>query len=113
MPLDSIRLPSIKSYAELTRQGKRFRTPEIELKILVPAPDGQHRMVVRLKRKNGTAPFRNRVRRQLRELLRATRNDMAPAWLLWSFPTAELKRRPREIREDARQCLIDSGAMKG
>jgi ribonuclease P protein component len=113
MPLDSIRLPSPGSYAELSRKGRRVRHAcgEIELRILAPAPDGQHRMAVRLKRKNGDAPFRNRVRRQLRELLRATRTDMAPAWILWSFPSSRLTRRPRELKDDARSCLLQAGAL--
>ena len=96
----------------MTRKGRRFKCGEMELRVLVPAPDGAHRMAVRLKSKNGSAPFRNRVRRQLRELLRANRESMAPAWILWSFPSARMKRSTRELQEDARTCLALSGILK-
>jgi ribonuclease P protein component len=111
MPLDSIRLPSPKNYTELTRKGRRFKCGEMDLRVMVPAPDGKPRMAVRLKSKNGSAPFRNRVRRQLRELLRATRDSMTPAWILWSFPSARMKRSTKELREDAKSCLTLSGIL--
>jgi ribonuclease P protein component len=112
MPLDSIRLPSPRSYTELTRKGRRFKVGEMDLRVLVPAPDGAHRMAVRLKSKNGPAPFRNRVRRQLRELLRAHRTSMPSAWMLWSFPSARMKRSTKELREDAQRCMILSGILE-
>lgn len=111
MPLDSIRLPSPGSYTELTRKGKRFKCGEMDLRVLNPAPDGAHRMAVRLKSKNGPAPFRNRVRRQLRELLRAHRGVMPPVWLLWSFPSARMKKSTRELRQDAHACMTQSGIL--
>lgn len=70
------------------------------------------RMAVRLRRKNGPAPLRNRIRRILRELLREHQSRMAPAWMLWNFPPTRLRTPTREIRAIALGLLKRAGLLE-
>lgn len=68
-------------------------------------------MAVRLRRKNGPAPLRNRIRRILRELLREQIVAMEPAWILWTFPPVRLKMPTREIRSKALSLMARAGLL--
>lgn len=78
---------------------------------LEPAPDAALRMAVVLSRKNGPAPLRNRIKRQLRELVRLERSSLKPVWILWTFTRARLGSKPRDLRVAARQLLQDAGIL--
>lgn len=69
-------------------------------------------MGVTLRRKNGPAPLRNRIRRQIREVVRLERHRLEAAWLWWSFPPARLKTPTRELRAAAIQALERSGLLR-
>lgn len=70
------------------------------------------RMAVRLRRKNGPAPLRNRIRRILRELLREHASTMPAAWMLWTFPPVRLKTPTRELRPLALRLLKRAGLVE-
>lgn len=69
------------------------------------------RMAVRLRRKNGPAPLRNRIRRILREVLREHASRVPPAWMLWTFPPVRLSIPTREIRGKAIGLLMRAGLL--
>lgn len=71
------------------------------------------RMAVRLRRKNGPAPLRNRIRRILREVLREHASLIPPAWMLWTFPPVRLSTPTREIRGKAVGLLTRAGLLGG
>lgn len=69
-------------------------------------------MAVRLRRKNGPAPLRNRIRRILREVLREQVQAMEPAWMLWTFPPSRLQIPTRDIRSKALGLMRRAGLLK-
>jgi ribonuclease P protein component len=87
------------------------RDGELELRVLRPAPDGAMRMAVRLRRKNGPAPLRNRIRRILRDVLREHAQAMEPAWMLWTFPPSRLQIPTRDIRSKALDLMHRAGLL--
>lgn len=70
------------------------------------------RMAVRLRRKNGPAPLRNRIRRILREVLREQAASMEPVWMLWTFPPIRLQTPTRDIRTKALDLMRRGGLLK-
>ncbi len=88
-----------------------MRLGELELRWISPAPDGEFRMGITLRRKNGAAPLRNRIRRQLREIIRLQPKPLAGIWIQWSFPPRKLVTPTRILREQAMQSLIDAGLV--
>ncbi|MCB9495418.1 MAG: ribonuclease P protein component [Fibrobacteria bacterium] len=93
------------------RSSRRARDGEIEVRWIQPAPDHSQRMAVRLRRKNGPAPLRNRFRRILRELHREIRVDLGPVWVLWTFTPARLRLPSRELRPRAMNLLQSAGLL--
>lgn len=70
-------------------------------------------MAVRLKRKLGSAPLRNRVRRILRELHREKAAEIGAVWMLWSFPAGRLRMPTSAIRPTAEAVLVKAGLLGG
>jgi len=68
-------------------------------------------MGITLRRKNGVAPLRNRIRRQLREVVRLLPTPLTGVWIQWSFPPRKLVTPTRVIREQALQSLIQAGLV--
>lgn len=110
--LASWRPPDRKAWSRLGRSSSRLREGELELKWIAKAPDGLQHMAVRLKRKVGSAPLRNRVRRILRELHREKASEIGPVWMLWSFPAGRLRMPTREIRFVAEALLVKAGLVR-
>ena len=77
-----------------------------------PAPDGALRMAVTVRKKNGSAPLRNRIRRQLRELVRHRKEELGGVWIRWSFPPRRLESPTRTVRQHAMQSLIQAKLVK-
>lgn len=89
-----------------------MRIGELDLRWVSPSPDGQFRMGIVLRRKNGAAPLRNRIRRQLREVVRLLPEPMQGVWIQWSFPPRRLESPTSLLRAQARQSLVDAGLAK-
>jgi len=68
-------------------------------------------MAVRLRRKNGPAPLRNRIRRIFRELHRERAVDIGATWILWTFPPVRLRTPTREIRALGLGLLVKAGLL--
>lgn len=83
----------------------------MELRWIQPAPDGAQRMAVRLRRKNGPAPLRNRIRRILRELHREHAATIGDVWMLWNFPPVRVKMPTRDIRALGAKLLVQAGLL--
>lgn len=69
-------------------------------------------MGITLRRKNGVAPLRNRIRRQLREVVRLLPTPISGVWIQWSFPPRKLVTPTKVIRDQAMQSLIQAGLVK-
>lgn len=109
--LASWRPPDRKSWSRLGRSSSRLREGELELKWIAKAPDGLQHMAVRLKRKVGSAPLRNRIRRVLRELHREKAAEIGAVWMLWSLPSGSLRMPTRAIRPLAEGILVKAGLL--
>lgn len=83
----------------------------MELRWIAPAPDQAQRMAVRLRRKNGPAPLRNRIRRILRELHRAHAIAIGGVWLLWTFTPGRLRMPTRDLHATAERLLAKAGLL--
>lgn len=68
-------------------------------------------MGITLRRKNGVAPLRNRIRRQLREVIRLQPTPIRGVWMEWSFPPRKLVTPTKILRAQARQTLVDAGLV--
>ncbi len=68
-------------------------------------------MGVTLRRKNGVAPLRNRIRRQLRELVRLQPAPLQGIWIQWSFPPRKLLAPTRLLRQQAQEALVRAGLV--
>lgn len=77
----------------------------------ISAPDGEFRMGITLRRKNGVAPLRNRIRRQLREVIRLQPVPIRGIWMEWSFPPRKLVTPTRILRVQAQQTLVEAGLV--
>jgi len=109
--LASWRPPDRSAWSRLGRSSKRVREGEMELRWIQPAPDGFQRMAVRLRRKNGPAPLRNRIRRILRELHREHAAAIGEVWMLWNFPPVRVKMPTRDIRALGSRLLAQAGLL--
>jgi ribonuclease P protein component len=111
IPLVSWRPPDRAAWSRLGRSSKRVREGEMELRWIAPAPDQAQRMAVRLRRKNGPAPLRNRIRRILRELHRARATAIGEVWMLWTFVPGRLRMPTRDLRATAERLLAKAGLL--
>lgn len=111
IPLVSWRPPDRFAWSRLGRSSKRVREGEMELRWIAPAPDRAQRMAVRLRRKNGPAPLRNRIRRILRELHRTHAIAIGEVWILWTFVPGRLRMPTRDLRETAERLLAKAGLL--
>lgn len=109
--LVSWRPPDRAAWSRLGRSSKRVREGEMELRWVAPAPDQAQRMAVRLRRKNGPAPLRNRIRRILRELHREHAIAIGEIWMLWTFVPGRLRMPTRDLRETAGRLLAKAGLL--
>jgi hypothetical protein len=69
-------------------------------------------LAVSVRKRNGTAPLRNRLRRQLRELARSRRDELGAVWLHWSFPPRKLGSPTAELRSAAMELLRRAGLVQ-
>lgn len=111
-PLREVRLPDADAWKLLRQTRSCIRIGELELRWVSPAPDGALRMAVTVRKKNGSAPLRNRIRRQLRELVRHRREELGGVWIRWSFPPRRLEAPTRIVRQNAMQSLIQAKLVK-
>lgn len=88
-----------------------MRIGELELRWIAPSPDGASRVGVAVRKKNGSAPLRNRIRRQLRELVRTQRAQLGSAWILWSFAPKPVQSPTAMVRDQAIQSLQQAGLL--
>lgn len=109
--LVSWRPPDRSAWSRLGRSSKRVREGEMELRWIAPAPDHAQRMAVRLRRKNGPAPLRNRIRRILRELHREHATAIGGIWMLWTFVPGRLRMPTRDLRATAERLLSKAGLL--
>jgi len=65
-------------------------------------------MAVSVRKKNGSAPLRNRIRRQLREIVRTHREALGEVWIQWSFPPRRLESPTRLVRQHALDSLVQA-----
>ena len=63
-------------------------------------------MAVSVRKKNGSAPLRNRIRRQLREIVRHHKDVLGNVWIQWSFPPRRLESTTRVVRQHALDSLV-------
>jgi len=56
--------------------------------------------------------LRNRIRRQLREIVRLRREDLGAVWLQWSFPPRRLEAPTSLIRQNAQTALSQAGLVQ-
>jgi len=76
----SARLSRAGDFARLRREGTSFHGKLIVLSVLKAEPDTEPRIGIITSRRVGGAVDRNRVRRRLREVIRALRPQIAPGW---------------------------------
>jgi hypothetical protein len=69
-------------------------------------------MAVTVRKKNGSAPLRNRLRRQLREVVRQCREELGDVWIRWSFPPRRLVSTTRIVRQNALDSLVQAKLVK-
>ncbi|MDR3001692.1 MAG: ribonuclease P protein component [Fibromonadaceae bacterium] len=104
--LKSFRFPSRVSYAIVASRGKRFSFGFLNLKAL-PAPDSQTRFCFVVKKKNGSAVFRNRCRRVLRHILfKAAKNFKEPLWIMATINMNKANADWKALRENANSSEI-------
>lgn len=72
----SARLSRASEFARLKREGRSFHGKLIVLSVLKAEPDTETRIGLITSRRVGGAVIRNRVRRRLREIVRALRPQM-------------------------------------
>jgi hypothetical protein len=65
-------------------------------------------MAVSVRKKNGSAPLRNRIRRQLREVVRNHKDALGQVWIQWSFQPRRLESTTRVVRQHALDSLIQA-----
>jgi len=69
-------------------------------------------MAVTVRKKNGSAPLRNRLRRQLREVVRQCKEELGGVWIRWSFPPRRLVSPTRLLRQNALDSLVQAKLVK-
>jgi len=112
LPLREIRFPDRAAWSLLRQTRSRVRIGELELRWISPAPDGTLRLSVSVRKKNGTSPLRNRIRRQLREIVRIRRAELGSVWLQWSLPPRRLEAPTKLLRENALASLEQAGLVR-
>jgi hypothetical protein len=112
LPLRDIRFPDRAAWSLLRQTRSRVRIGELELRWISPAPDGSLRLSVSVRKKNGTAPLRNRIKRQLREIVRLRRGELGTIWLQWSLPPKRLESSTVSLRESALASLERAGLVR-
>jgi ribonuclease P protein component len=101
--LKNFRFPSLASYSLVASKGKRLKSGYLILKIL-PAPDTCNRFCFIVKKKNGSAVFRNHCRRILRPIFFATaKNFKEPLWIMTIVEMNEANANWETLRNSARQ----------
>jgi ribonuclease P protein component len=76
----SARLSRAGEFARLRREGTSFHGKLIVLSVLKAEPETETRIGIITSRRVGGAVQRNRVRRRLREIIRAVRPQMMRGW---------------------------------
>ncbi|MBK8802053.1 MAG: ribonuclease P protein component [Fibrobacteres bacterium] len=104
-------MPDASDWRKLRQSKNRLRIGELELRWIVPSPDGTSRVGVAVRKKNGSAPLRNRIRRQLRELVRTQRSTIGSAWILWSFAPKPVLSPTAMVRDQALLSLQQAGLL--
>jgi ribonuclease P protein component len=103
--LKKFRFPSRISYSLVASKGKKLRLEVLNLKAL-SAPDTCARFCFIVKKKNGSAVFRNRCRRILRNIFFETaKNFKNPLWIMIIVEMNENNANWEELRESAK-CAI-------
>jgi hypothetical protein len=69
-------------------------------------------MAVSVRKKNGSAPLRNRIRRQLREVVRHHRDALGKVWIQWSFPPRRLESPTSLVRQHALDSLVQANLVQ-
>jgi ribonuclease P protein component len=97
----STRLTRAGEFSRLKREGVSFHGKLFVLSVLKSAPDSATRVGFITSRRVGGAVERNRVRRRLREIVRASLGEMrAGAWLVLIARQAAARASHQALREE-------------
>jgi ribonuclease P protein component len=108
----SLHLKQAKDFAALRAQGRSHAGRYCVLSVLAVPQLSEFRFGLITSRKVGGAVVRNRLRRQLREVIRSFRGEILPGHhfvtiVRWSAPGRSLE----ELRKDWRHCASKLGLL--
>jgi ribonuclease P protein component len=107
----STRLTRAGEFSKLKREGVSFHGKLFVLSVLKPTPDSATRVGFITSRRVGGAVERNRVRRRLREIVRASLGDLREgAWLVLIARQGAARASFQALREEW-QILARRGAL--
>lgn len=107
------RLRSRVDFDRLRQDGRRYSTRWVSISVL-PNTLGHNRYGLVVSRRVGNAVVRNRLRRQLREVIRTFRTDLQVGFDLVVIARPALAGQPFDhIRRIMRQILVEAGILDG
>lgn len=107
----SARLSRASEFARLRREGRSFHGSFVVLSVLPAEPDSDSRVGLITSRRVGGAVLRNRVRRRLREIVRAMRPQLRRGWHLVIVARASAVRAEFAALRDEVFALAQRGAI--
>lgn len=109
-PLERLRRP--QDFARCYQSG-RFRKNRLAVLHVADAPDGVTRVGFAVSKKLGKAVVRNRVKRRLREAVRAYAEHLKPGLhLVFSARVAAKDAEFAQLKEAVQQLLASAGALR-
>ncbi len=107
----SARLSRASEFARLRREGRSFHGSFVVLSILKAESDTDARIGLITSRRVGAAVVRNRVRRRLREIVRAMRPRLCRGWHLVIVARASAARAEFVALQEELHVLAQRGAI--
>lgn len=109
----ALRMKASREFARVRKEGTSQAGRFLVLSVLKEPSIPEFHFGLITSRKLGTAVTRNRIRRRLREVIRAQRDSISPGWMFvviarWRAPEASLE----DLRKDWQRLARKAGLLQ-